>query len=87
MWNLLEDRDLFTPRIQSEGTYKPSAHLAEMIALLDPPPQTLIMNRAKSARHWKWSPAFENPQGKLCDRVEEYFEGPFWDYRTGIPLP
>ena len=57
-----------------------------MIALLGPPPQILIMNRARSARHWKWSPAFENPEGKLCERVEEYFGGPFWDYRTGMPL-
>ena len=86
MWNLLEDRDLFTPRIQSGGAYEPSVHLAEMIALLGPPPQTLIMNRARSACHWKWSPAFENPKGKLCERVGEYFGGPFWNYRTGMPL-
>ncbi len=55
-----------------------------MIALLGPPPQTLIMDRAKSARRYKWSPAFDNPEGKLCKKTEEYFGGPFWDYDTGM---
>lgn len=52
-WNLLEDRDLFTRGISPGGIYSPAAHLAEMTALLGPPPQTLIMDRAKKARNWK----------------------------------
>ena len=83
IWNLLENRDLFTDRIRPDGIYNPAAHLAEMIALLGPPPQTLIMNRVRSARQWTWSPLFENREGKICERVEEYYGGPFWDYRTG----
>ncbi|KAI9843776.1 MAG: hypothetical protein M1837_006137 [Sclerophora amabilis] len=83
MWNLLENRDLFTPRIQPGRSYSPAAHLAEMIALLGPPPQTLIMNSARSARQWTWSPTITNPEGKLCERVEDYYGGPFWDYRSG----
>jgi len=86
IWNLLENRDLFTPRLQPGGSYSPAAHLAEMIALLGPPPQTFIMNRVKSARQWTWSPTFENPEGKLCERIEDYYGGPFWDYRTGKPF-
>ncbi|KAI9748418.1 MAG: hypothetical protein M4579_007232, partial [Chaenotheca gracillima] len=83
IWNLLENRDLFTPQIQAGGPYSPAAHLAEMIALLGPPPQTLIMNRAKSARQLTWSPKFENHDGRVCNRVEDYFGGPFWNYRSG----
>lgn len=83
IWNLLEDRDLFTPRIRPGGIYSPAAHLAEMIALLGPPPQTLIMERATKARSWKWQVSVENPEGRLCERVEDYFGGPFWNYRNG----
>lgn len=71
-WNLLEDRDLFTRGISPGGIYSPAAHLAEMTALLGPPPQTLIMDRAKKARNRKWDRSLENPEEKLCERVEEY---------------
>jgi len=77
IWNLLENRDLFKPRIRPERSYSPAAHLAEMIALLGPPPQILIMNHARNARRWTWTPMFENSEGKLCERVEDYFGGPF----------
>jgi hypothetical protein len=68
MWNLLENRDLFTSRTHHGSTYSP---------FLGSHPQTLTMDRAKEARKWmEVVPSLH---------VEEYYGGPFWDYRTDKP--
>ncbi|MCJ1247543.1 hypothetical protein MMC30_004757 [Trapelia coarctata] len=77
IWNLVENRDLFR-QIPFKGVYSPHAHLAEMIALLGPPPKALL-EREKEARKWKWRPVIQNPEGKLYESVQEYFGGPFFD--------
>ena len=49
-----------------------------MIALLDPPPKVLL-DRAKSWSDVRWSRAFPNPEGKLCQTAREYYGGPFFE--------
>lgn len=78
IWNLMEGKNLFTRIHTDRGEYRSQLHLAEMIALLGPPPQELPRREAEM-RHWKWSPAIENPAGKLCENARELFGGPFFD--------
>lgn len=74
----MEGKNLFTRIHTDRGEYRSQLHLAEMIALLGPPPQELPRREAEM-RHWKWSPAIENPAGKLCENARELFGGPFFD--------
>ncbi|KAJ5415176.1 hypothetical protein N7465_003871 [Penicillium sp. CMV-2018d] len=78
MWNLLEQRDLFSMTHDSQGHYSPTAHLAEMIALLGPPPKELTI-REREGLTWKWAPAAQNASGKSCTTASEWFGGPFFD--------
>lgn len=78
MWNLLENRDLFSNALDDQGMYNPAAHLAEMIALLGPPPKELIA-REKEGLKWNWAPAVQNAKGKLCTTASDWFGGPFFD--------
>ncbi|XHG07892.1 hypothetical protein AWENTII_011023 [Aspergillus wentii] len=78
MWNLLAPRDLFTRAFDDNGNYHPDAHLAEMIALLGPPPKGIV-DREREGLEWNWSPAAQNAQGKLCTTASEGYGGPFFD--------
>jgi hypothetical protein len=42
---MMENRDLFTHLCDSKGHYNVAAHLAEMIALLAPPPKKLLIEK------------------------------------------
>ncbi|KAJ6155144.1 hypothetical protein N7470_005710 [Penicillium chermesinum] len=84
MWNLLERRDLFSMTHDSQGNYNPAAHLAEMIALLGPPPKELII-REREGLKWKWAPAAQNASGKFCTTASEWFGGPFLTRMDLIP--
>ncbi|KAL8861012.1 MAG: hypothetical protein Q9178_002525 [Gyalolechia marmorata] len=78
IWNLMENKDLFRHIRSSQGTYDPRAHLAEMIALLGPPPETLI-DREMKWSEVKWSHAVPNAEGELCQTAREYYGGPFFN--------
>ncbi|KAL8830149.1 MAG: hypothetical protein Q9170_005870 [Blastenia crenularia] len=78
IWNLMENKDLFRNIHSSRGEYSGQAHLAEMMALLGPPPKELL-RREREGRNWKWRPAIENSSGKLCERASEFYGGPFFD--------
>lgn len=78
MWNLLESWDLFTRAFDDNGNYHPNAHLAEMIALLGPPPKEIV-DREREGLKWNWSPAAQNAQGKLCTTASEWYGGAFFD--------
>ncbi|KAL9099213.1 MAG: hypothetical protein Q9163_005256 [Psora crenata] len=78
MWNLVEQKDLFRQIHSTEGRYNSRAHIAEMIALLGPPPKELI-DREREGFVWKFKPEVENPEGKLCGSANEYYGGPFFD--------
>ena len=74
----MENKDLFRYVRSSQGAYDPRAHLAEMIALLGPPPRTLI-DREKRWREIKWSNAIRNAHGELCQTASEFYGGPFFN--------
>ncbi|KFY29164.1 hypothetical protein V491_00162 [Pseudogymnoascus sp. VKM F-3775] len=78
IWNLLENKDLFEGIHSDGGKYDCQKHLAQMIALLGPPPKEFL-DREMEARSWKWEPPIENPDGRVCTSVNEYFGGPFFD--------
>ena len=84
IWNLLERKDLFTQVHSSLGKYSAQAHIAEMIALLGPPPKELI-DREKEGLGWKFRPEVNNPEGKLCGRASDFYRGPFFDSEGGDP--
>jgi hypothetical protein len=73
-----------------DGRYNARAHLAEMIALMGPPPVKLL-RRELEGRKFRWSPPVENDEGVLCDRAVDFFGGPFFDskgcYHHELPAP
>jgi serine/threonine protein kinase len=73
----MEGRDLFTHLHSSQRDYDIRAHLAEMIALLGPPPKELI-DREISWNKVKWSHAVYNSEGRLSETAREFFGGPFF---------
>ncbi|MCJ1253125.1 hypothetical protein MMC24_000932 [Lignoscripta atroalba] len=78
IWNLMEGKDLFRHIRSSQGAYDVRAHLAEMIALLGPPPK-ILADREKWWSDVKWSRAFPNSEGKFCQTAREYYGGPFFN--------
>jgi hypothetical protein len=78
IWNMIEGKDLFQHIRSIQGDYDVRAHLAEMIALLGPPPKELL-DRERLWSDVKWDHAVENPDGKLCQTAREYFGGPFFN--------
>lgn len=54
------------------------AHVAEMIALLGPPPRELL-ERSNIMAQDKWPEIVQNPAGELCRNNMEFFGGPFFD--------
>ncbi|KAH6712576.1 CMGC protein kinase [Leptodontidium sp. MPI-SDFR-AT-0119] len=78
IWNMMEGRDLFTHLRSSQGAYDVRAHLAEMIALLGPPPKELIDREIRWSKV-KWSHVVPNPEGKLSQTARDYYGGPFFN--------
>ena len=78
IWELLENKHLFTIAHSSDGKYNAKTHLAEMIALFGPPPGDLL-RREREGRQFRWGTPQANDKGSLCDRAIEFFEGPFFD--------
>lgn len=74
----MEGKDLFKHIRSSKGDYDVQAHLAEMIALLGPPPKELL-DREKLWSDIKWDNAVLNSDSKLCHTAREYFGGPFFN--------
>jgi hypothetical protein len=61
-----------------QGYYDSKAHLAEMIALLGPPPKKMLV-MSDSMTQFEWSPAITDEKGKIYKNNREYFGGPFLD--------
>ncbi|KAI9055694.1 hypothetical protein LZ554_000637 [Drepanopeziza brunnea f. sp. 'monogermtubi'] len=78
LFELLENKELFTHLKSQNGVYTAQAHLAEMIALLGPPPRTLI-DQEKYWRDIPWKRSFPGPDGTWCYTAHEYYGGPFFD--------
>ena len=81
---MLEGNDLFKHILSSQNTYDVRAHVAEMIALIGYPPRKLL-DQEKQWREVKWSRAFPNSEGSLCQTAREYYGGPFFDSDGELP--
>ncbi|KZF26771.1 protein kinase [Xylona heveae TC161] len=77
MWDILENTQLFQQAHDTTGHYDAKAHLAEMIALLGPPPKTLL-EKADAMLRVEWPDAIQGEGGKLCRNAQQLFGGPFF---------
>ncbi|KAJ9375692.1 hypothetical protein DTO063F5_9212 [Paecilomyces variotii] len=77
LWDLIQGKELFQQVYDAQGRYVAKAHLAEMIALLGPPPPELI-SRTYSLSGRKWPEPVKREDGKVCETAEQYFGGPFF---------
>ncbi|KAJ5556542.1 hypothetical protein N7494_000457 [Penicillium frequentans] len=78
LWNILGSKELFQQVLDTNGQYDAKSHLAEMIALLGPPPDTLLA-RSKTMSEYKWPQSLMNDTGEVCNNAQEFFNGPFFD--------
>ncbi|KAL4923708.1 putative protein kinase [Aspergillus undulatus] len=77
LWDLVEGRNLFSQFRDEHGNYSAKAHLAEMIALLGPPPAELL-ERYQHWRGFKFPEKIRARTGPLFESAEEFFQGPFF---------
>ncbi|KAJ6019805.1 protein kinase [Penicillium canescens] len=78
IWDMAQDTELFQQAQDSNGNYDSKAHLAEMIALLGPPPPGFI-EASHSTLLLKWPQKIKIYGGELCENAMEMFGGPFFD--------
>jgi len=86
IFELLEDKQLFSHLKSQNNVYTAKAHLGEMIGLLGPPPSKLI----EQAAYWSdipWERSFPGGNGKWCNTAREYYRGPFFDSKGMWLLP
>ncbi|KAM5463554.1 hypothetical protein MferCBS49748_005906 [Microsporum ferrugineum] len=78
LWNILGSKELFQQVVDANGQYDAKSHLAEMIALLGPPPKALVA-KSKVMSERNWPQPVTNEIGKLCNNSQEFFDGPFFN--------
>lgn len=78
LWDMIEGRELFRHIHDQQGRYDAKLHIAEMIALLGPPPPEIIQ-RYQYMRGYSWPGPVRREDGRVCTTAEEYFGGPFFD--------
>ncbi|PLN77917.1 kinase-like domain-containing protein [Aspergillus taichungensis] len=78
LWNILGSEELFQQVHDTNGRYYAKSHLAEMIALLGPPPRALLRKSQAISKH-NWPQPVINDVGELCNNAQEFFGGPFFD--------
>ncbi|PIG79102.1 protein kinase domain protein [Aspergillus arachidicola] len=78
LWDMIEGKELFQHIHDQEGRYDAKLHIAEMIALLGPPPPEII-RRYQYMREYSWPEPVRREDNKVCETAEEYFCGPFFD--------
>ena len=83
LWNILGSKELFQQVLDTNGQYDAKSHLAEMIALLGPPPEVLLA-RSKSMTELSWPQPVTSDTGELCNNAQEFFNGPFFDAEGGL---
>jgi serine/threonine protein kinase len=77
LWNILGNQELFQLVHNTNGQYDAKSHLAEMIALLGPPPGVLLAKSKAMSEH-DWPQPVMNDTGALCNNAQEFFGGPFF---------
>ncbi|KAM0340745.1 hypothetical protein ACHAPU_010336 [Fusarium lateritium] len=79
IWDLFEGRGLFTGQDPELHTYRNRAHLAEIIALLGPPPQSLLQSGKISHKHFTETGEFRNavpiPKRTTLEEQETNLDG------------
>ncbi|KAB8235601.1 putative protein kinase [Aspergillus alliaceus] len=78
LWDMIEGKELFRHIHNQQGHYDAKLHLAEMIALLGPPPQEVVQ-RYHFMREYSWPEPVRREDNTVCRTAEEYFCGPFFD--------
>ncbi|OGM45108.1 protein kinase domain protein [Aspergillus bombycis] len=78
LWDLIEGKELFSQVHDEQGQYQAKAHLAEMIALLGPPPQELI-TRYRGLLDYQWPEPLTTMDGIVYKSSDQFFRGPFFD--------
>ena len=78
VWNIIERANLFCQVHDGQGQYDAKSHLAEMIALLGPPPEELLA-KSDAIAEYKWPNSIQNETGKLCCNLRDFFDGPFFN--------
>lgn len=86
LWDMLEGRELFRHIYDQQGHYDAKLHIAEMVALLGPPPPEIIQ-RYQYMREYSWPEPVRREDGRVCETAEEYFSGPFFDDNGIIGFP
>ena len=82
LWDMIDGKELFQHIHNQQGYYDAKLHIAEMIALLGPPPPEIIQ-RYQSMKEYLWPQPVKREDGRVCKTAEEYFCGPFFD-KNGI---
>ena len=78
LWNIIEGTELFTQVEHPNRDYNAPSHLAEMIALLGPPPKEVIQRANYFSQHDFDYPITLEP-GRSCKNIRELFSGPQFD--------
>lgn len=82
LWDMINGKELFQHIHDPQGDYDAKLHIAEMIALLGPPPPEIIQ-RYQVMKEYLWPQPVKREDGRACKTAEEYFCGPFFD-KNGI---
>ncbi|KAL9092102.1 MAG: hypothetical protein Q9165_004535 [Trypethelium subeluteriae] len=79
IWDLFEGKHMFYGKDPKEMKYMTRAHLAEMIALMGPPPPELLEKGARTAEFFdedgKWRGEIPLPEPTSLEKSEENLEG------------
>ncbi|KAF7179707.1 hypothetical protein CNMCM7691_008756 [Aspergillus felis] len=78
LWDMIEGKELFRHIHDQQGRYDAKLHIAEMMALLGPPPPAVIQ-RYQYMREYSWPEPVRREDDRVCQTAEEYFCGPFFD--------
>ncbi|PNS14678.1 hypothetical protein CAC42_1700 [Sphaceloma murrayae] len=80
VWDLFESRHLFYGHDPLIGGYSTRAHLADVVALLGPPPLDLLQRGKRSSEffdeHGRWKAVVEIPPPTSLEEYELFLEGP-----------
>lgn len=79
MWDLIEDMGLFDLIDTSPGHYKGEQHLALMITLLGPPPQSLLHRGMKTSKYFDYDKEKEEFVFRSTKYLEKYDGCLSWD--------
>jgi hypothetical protein len=83
LWSILGSKELFQQVHDINGQYDAKSHLAEMIAILGPPPMALLAKSKAMSEH-NWPQPVTKITGKLCNSSQEFFDGLFFNAEGGL---